>query len=279
MTVKELINSCGITPNKALGQNFLVNTCAIESIVAAAEINGKNVLEIGPGLGSVTFELNKYAKSVLAVELDKAMVDALTSMHSEFSNPDCLEIINADFLKVSDSLLEEKLGEDFVVVANLPYYVTTPICMKLLQSGLQIQAMVLMMQKEASERFFAKCGTKLYAPAAILTDYLYNVSKILDLSPDSYYPQPEINSIVLKFVSKNSPLELIAPLSKILKAAFANRRKTIQNNIMSLGVNKQEAQALLIDAGLACNMRAEQITTAEYIRLTELIISRNMLKA
>lgn len=271
MQIKELLTQYSITPNKALGQNFLADSQAVTAIIDSAKIDNKNVLEIGPGLGSLTLELNRRASKLLAVELDKAMVSALTTMQGSFPKPADLEILNADFLKVGDKLLTEKLGNSFCVVANLPYYVTTPICMKLLQSGIDIQSMTLMMQKEAATHFVAKKGTKQYGPCSVLSSYLYSIETVIELSPASYYPQPEVNSIVLKFTSKGSDLAKVQGLSRLLKASFANRRKTILNNIQALCDSKAKALELLEKANIAPTARAEQLELADYLKLLDVI--------
>lgn len=269
MSIKEQIEKYGVTPNKALGQNFLINEDAIFSIVSAARAENKNVLEIGAGLGAITRGLNERAKKTLVVEIDKAMVDALYSM--PWSHPENLRILHADFLNVSDDVIRDELGDDFCVVANLPYYVTTPICMKLLTCGFDIESMTLMMQTEAAQRFTAKPCSKLYTPLAVLTDSQYTVSSVLSTSPSDYYPQPEVYSKVIRLERKERDLSQVKPLARVLKAAFSMRRKTLQNNIMTLGFDKNKAAELLKRADIACERRAETLTTDEFLRLTRVV--------
>ena len=267
MDIKSQLKQYNIIPNKALGQNFLADEAAVNTIIASAEIEGKNVLEIGAGMGALTHRLNALAKKLLVVEIDKAMVDVLSSM--AWSNPENIKIIHSDFLKVSDETLYDELGDDFCVVANLPYYITTPVCMKLLQSGLPIESMTLMMQKEAAVRFTAPANSKLYSPLAVLIEYLYNTEEIMELTPASYYPQPDVNSTVLSLSSKKSDLSCVKPLSRILKAAFATRRKTIQNNLLSLGLTKTEAAELLNSVNIPCSARAEQLSVNDFLHITQ----------
>lgn len=264
MDIKGVLSAEGIVPNKALGQNFLTDSAAIEAITEAAETEGGNVLEIGAGLGALTHAINARAKKMLVVEIDRTMVDFLRK--SEWENEDSIEIIHADFLKVSDAVLEEKLGT-FRVVANLPYYVTTPIVMKLLKSALPIQSMTLMMQREAAEHFVAEPGTKLYSPLAVLTEYLFTVQTVLELSPQSYYPQPEVYSTVLHFEAKGADLSKVKLLSRVLTAAFSMRRKTIRNNLCNLGISKDEAGAILERCKIAENARAEQLTLTDFLEI------------
>lgn len=267
MDIKKRLLELGITPNKALGQNFLVDDKAIVSIVSTADIEGKNVLEIGPGLGALTVELNRLARRLLAVELDTTMIKALSSI--PFPRPESIAFINADFLKVGNEDICSHLTQSFCVVANLPYYVTTPICLKLLQSGLNIESMTLMMQKEAAERFTAGKGSKVYGAASILTDYLYTVDTVIELAPSSYYPQPDVHSVVLHFASKGSDISVVPSLSRVLKAAFSARRKTMLNNVMSLGVDKRTAADILMRANISTQVRAEQLETNDFLRLAE----------
>ena len=267
MDIKERLSVLGITPNKALGQNFLSDDLQIAVIIGAADVACKNVLEIGPGLGSLTIDLNRIAKKLLAVELDKSMVNALQTMHDCFENPESLEIMNADFLKVDDSVLYEKLGDGFCVVANLPYYITTPVCMKLLQSGLFIESMTLMMQKEAAARFTAKCSTKQYSPLTVLANYLYDITEVTELSPQCYYPQPDVSSVVLHLRSKGSDLSVVKSLSRILKITFSARRKTVQNNLSMSGLDKENALYVLENAGIDPKCRAEQLEICDFLRL------------
>lgn len=265
MDIKEKLAKYNISPNKALGQNFLADENAVAKIIAAADIKGKCVLEIGPGLGALTHELNALSDKLLAVEIDQAMVDALCSQDWERS--DSIRILHSDFLKLDDADIVNYLGECFSVVANLPYYITTPICMKLLQSGLHIETATLMMQKEAALRFTAPVGSKLYGPLTILSDYLFNISEALELSPASYYPQPDVHSIVLKLTYNGADMSLVKPLSRILKTAFSMRRKTIQNNLTGLGISKTQAADMLAAANISCSKRAEQLSTEDYLRL------------
>ena len=265
MDVKSELSLYGIVPNKALGQNFLADERAVCAILDAADVGDKNVLEIGPGLGALTIPLSKTAKKVLAVEIDKRMAEILQKKTADMQN---VEIINADFLKVGNEVLSEKLGT-FCVVANLPYYVTTPIAMKLLCSGLDIQSMTLMMQREAAVHFTAGKGTKQYSPLCLMCEYLYNISEVTELSPQSYYPQPDVYSKVLHFASNGADLTRVKSLSRILTAAFSMRRKTIQNNLCNLGISKAEVKKLLDECGIEAGRRAEQLDLNDFLKIAD----------
>ncbi|MBO4563776.1 MAG: ribosomal RNA small subunit methyltransferase A [Clostridia bacterium] len=261
-TARELLTEYGLTPNKALGQNFLVDEEAIERIVSAAAGPGLPVLEIGPGLGALTAPLAESGLPIAAVELDAAMCGVLSS-----ALPENAAVINADFLKADLGLIHEKLGGgEISVVGNLPYYITSPICMRLLTEGLPIRRMTLMMQKEAADRFTAEPGDKNYGPLTVLAQLLYSIRQELSLSPASYFPQPEVSSCVL--VLDRSGFSLPAPLPRLLKSAFAMRRKTLLNNLSAMGMTKTAAAELIEKAGLPPSVRAEALRPEDFVRLS-----------
>ena len=164
---KEMIKKLGLTPNKALGQNFLIDTEAISRIAVLADCQGENVLEIGPGLGALTSALSEKAKNLLAVEIDRTLVGILAD---EFADKRSVQLICSDFLKVPPAKISDAFGgEPFTVAANLPYYITSPICMRLIESGLPVKRMVLMVQVEAAERFFAAPRDVYYGPLSIVS--------------------------------------------------------------------------------------------------------------
>lgn len=263
--VKDAIAEYGLKPNKALGQNFLTDEAAIGRIVSNAVSPGLPILEIGPGLGAITRPLAESGLPLIAVELDSVLCGIL-----ETGLPENAKVINADFLKSDLKKIHEELGGgEIVAVGNLPYYITSPICMRLIQSGLPIKRMVLMMQKEASNRFTAGPGDKNYVPLTVLSSYLFDVSPLFELSPASYFPQPEVSSAVLCFDRKKKALP--EGFSSLVKCAFAMRRKTLLNNLSALGLSKAETSALIERAGLSPSSRAETLSVADFARLAELI--------
>lgn len=259
---RDLITEYGLTPNKALGQNFLVDDSATELIVRTAAEPGLALLEIGPGLGALTFPLAETGLPLAAVELDKALAQILRGRL-----PERVHILNADFLKVRDAELAALPGfsEGVSVAANLPYYVTSPICMRLVLSELPVRRMTLMMQKEAAERFLAGPHDKNYVPLTVLAQWLFDVTPILELSPASYWPQPDVSSAVLRF--DRSENELPAAMPRLVKAAFAMRRKTLVNNLCALGLTKSVAAELLGAAGISPGARAEELSPEDFARL------------
>lgn len=264
--IKRQLQSYRLVPNKALGQNFLADDAAVARIADAACASALPVLEIGPGLGALTAALVARAPCVAAVELDAAMVDAL--LH-EFEGDAKLEIIHADFLKFDLEKYVKTAGA-YCAAGNLPYYATTPICMRLLTCPILPERMVLMVQKEAAARFTAKTGTKLYGPLAALLRVYYNGGTLMTLSPASFYPQPEVDSAVLTFARKGDA-RASAALPKLLEAAFSMRRKTLLNNLRSAGMKREEIVALLTDLNIPENARPEQIAPELFAALAERI--------
>lgn len=253
---KELLQKFGLTPNRALGQNFLADEAAARSIAETA-CEGMPVLEIGPGLGALTGELLRLAPSVVAVEIDARMAEALSA---EFAGEERLEIVRADFLKVDMAALYGRLGE-FTVAANLPYYVTTPICMRLMVAE-GVRSMTLMMQREAALRLAAAPRDRVYGPLSVLTQYYFEVSEVMALPPAAYYPQPEVESVVLRLASRNA--ERLEALPMLLEAAFSMRRKTIANNLKRIGISDGRLKELCEKCGFLPQDRAETLTVAQF---------------
>lgn len=261
---KRDIEGYGLKPNKALGQNFLMDERAVERIVGAAAEPGLPVIEIGPGLGALTLPIAEKGLRLAAVELDSRLAEILAGKLESYPEA---RVIKGDVLKTDLAALFP--GEETTVAGNLPYYVTTPICERLLTSALPVKRMVLMMQKEAAERFFARPGDKNYGPVTVLADLLYDIETVLELGPGSYYPQPEVSSAVLVFNRNGASCPKLLP--RLLKAAFAMRRKTLYNNLPAMGLTKQQAESVIARAGLGEKVRAEAVDTAGFVRLAELI--------
>lgn len=265
--LKQKLDYFGLTPNKALGQNFLADDAAAKEIAHLACKSGLPVLEIGPGLGALTEYLVQDAPCVAAVEIDKAMVEALKSECAPCTH---LHIIHRDFLKLEEREITAILGESFAVAANLPYYITTPICMRLLCFNAHIESLTLMLQKEAAERFYATPRSRNYTPLSVLANLYYNIESVILLSPQSYYPQPDVDSLVLHLARKKDAAQ-IPLLPNLLNAAFAMRRKTLANNLRAMGFGKEDAQALLSQSEIPFNARAEELEPHTFVKLCEAI--------
>lgn len=261
-TIEQQLAKFCLTPNRALGQNFLADENAALRIAQAACRQDLPALEIGPGLGALTGALLGAAARVTAVELDAAMVGALRGMFGEEKR---LNLIHQDFLKFDLDSYAREAGA-YCVAGNLPYYITTPICMKLLRAQALPERMALMVQREAGERFFAPPCTRLYGPLAVLAQLYYECSVLFTLSPAQYYPQPEVESAVILLARReHAPHD--PSLAHFLEAAFAMRRKTLTNNLRAAGFEREAVRAAFERCGIGENARAEQLAPAVFAAL------------
>lgn len=219
--IKQLLAQRGMSPNKALGQNFLISAERIGQILNAAAPDGARVLEIGPGCGALTEGLCARAANVVAVEKDAAMAQLLR----ESLPADCLTVVTGDFLQVDVPAL--MACDDWIAVGNLPYYVTTPIVEKLI--ALAPQTMTLMVQSEAAERFFARPGGRVYGPVAVVAQACYRPERICEAGPSCFWPAPEVSSTVVRLSRRQDTTPEPAELLAFCKMIFALRRKTLRN--------------------------------------------------
>ena len=260
-----ILNKYNITANKSLGQNFLINDDVINTIVDSAQINKEDlIIEIGPGLGTLTSKLLEKAKKVICIELDKRMIKILQNRFSLYNN---FELINEDILKVNlKEIIEKELRniQKVKIVANLPYYITTPIIMKLLEDKLNIESITVMIQKEVAKRLTAKPGEKLSGAITYAVNYYSDPEEIIVVPNSSFIPEPEVESEVIKLNLRSTP-----PISvkdeelffKFIKASFMQRRKTFVNGITNSGLmKKEEIKELLKKVGLEENVRGENLT-------------------
>ena len=276
---KFLLNKYKLKANKSLGQNFLINKEVLETIVNSAQI-GENdlVIEIGPGLGTLTEFLLEKAKKVICVELDTNMVEVLNDRFLLYKN---LEIINQDVLKLDlNTIIEnEKKSqkiENVKIVANLPYYITTPIVMKLLEDRLDIESITIMIQKEVADRLIEKPGGKNCGTITYSIYYYSEPEGIMEVDKSSFIPEPEVTSKVLKLKIRKTPyIEVKNPqtMFKIIKSAFLQRRKTLLNTLVLNNIfeNKEQATKAFEKIGLDLNVRGEKLTLEEFAKLSEQI--------
>lgn len=268
-----------LAPSKGLGQNFLVDEEVIEQIVLGSEIDGHSlVIEIGPGTGVLTCPMAETAGKVIAVEIDERLIEPLRVKTFSYGN---VEIINEDILKVNlNEIINENLANTDLnnvrIVGNLPYYITTPIIMKLLEMKTKANSITVMIQKEVGERISATPGTKLSGPITYGTHYYAEVSKIVDVDRESFYPIPNVDSMVLKFTilaerpvnPKNEKL-----FFSCIKAGFSQRRKTLLNSMMTLdGYSKEDVVKALRKTGIETNRRAETLSMQEFADLSDAIL-------
>lgn len=247
--VKALLARFGLSPNRGLGQNFLVDGDKAAAIAEAACPDGSPVLEIGPGLGALTKPLLERAQRVCAVEIDPALCQALQAL---FGQDPRFTLLQGDFLKADLEAIQTILGSPFSVAANLPYYVTTPICLRLLSWGLPIPRMALMAQAECADRFFAQPGSRQYGPLAVLAQYYYQPRALFSLSPADYYPQPGVDSQVVVLESRRLPF--LPHFAGFLQQAFAMRRKTLRNNLK--GYSSLDEALTSLDISPGCRAEA-----------------------
>ena len=277
---KTIMKKYGIKANKDLGQNFLINNEVVENIINSSEVSEEDlIIEIGPGLGTLTKELLKKAGKVICIELDKKMIKILKERFISYSN---LEIINDDVLKVNlKELINKYKGHDNIkkvkIVANLPYYITTPIIMKLLEDKLDIESITVMIQKEVADRLIDIPGGK-YTGAITYTIFYYCESeKIVEVPSDSFIPEPDVTSEVIKMKLRNKPaVEIENPkvMFMIIKSAFMQRRKTLLNALTNTQVfaSKQEGLKILKKLNLDENVRAENLSIQDYANIAKEIL-------
>ena len=272
-TVRELLTRHGFTFSKALGQNFLINPSVCPRMAQAAVNGGDNVgvLEIGPGIGVLTNELCKLARRVVAVELDKRLIPVLEETLSEYDN---LRVINADVMELDlNKLIEEEFGGmDVVVCANLPYYITSPIIMKLLEDRLPVKTITVMVQKEAAQRLSAAPGSRDSSAITVAVSYYAEAQTLFGVSAGSFMPAPKVDSAVIQLTLREPSMKPRdeAAMFKVIRAAFAQRRKTVLNSLSSsLGLDKSAVSDILVSVGVDPSVRAERLTLDDFIRISD----------
>lgn len=252
-----------IKMSKKLGQNFLIKRGIVDEIVHAAELTvGEPVLEVGPGIGTLTQGLAQSGADVTAIELDRRLLEVLDTTLASYDN---VRIIHGDVLKLDvPTIMNHK---PFKVVANLPYYITTPIIMSLLESKLPIERLVVMVQKEVALRMIAKPGTKDYGALSVAVQYYTEPDIVLDVPPKSFLPAPAVTSSVIRCVLRDKPpVDVIDEklFFRVVKAGFAQRRKTFSNTMKTTGLTRDRIEELLAKANIDGERRGETFTLQEF---------------
>ena len=252
-----------IKMSKKLGQNFLIKRGIVDEIVHAAELTpGEPVLEVGPGIGTLTQGLAQSGTDVTAIELDRRLLEVLDTTLASYDN---VRIVHGDVLKLDvPTIMNHK---PFKVVANLPYYITTPIIMSLLESKLPIERLVVMVQKEVALRMVAKPGTKDYGALSVAVQYYTEPDIVLDVPPKSFLPAPAVTSSVIRCVLRDKPpVDVIDEklFFRVVKAGFAQRRKTFANTMKTTGLSKDRIEELLAKANIDGQRRGETFTLQEF---------------
>ena len=273
----ELINILGgfdFKFSKSLGQNFLTDRNILDKIIEKSNINQNvNVLEIGPGAGTLTRELCMKAKKVVSVEIDKTLIPVLNYIMNEFQN---FILINDDIMKINlKNLIKEQFGnEKFVVAANLPYYITTPVIMTFFENDFNIDSLILMIQKEVADRIAARPGTKEYGALTIGTGFYAKNEIICSAPPHCFFPQPKVSSVVIKLEKYEKPPYSVnnkEMFFKIVKSIFSQRRKTLVNSLSGspfIKCEKEKIISILNDMGLDEKIRGEKLDIEALVELS-----------
>lgn len=266
-----------ITAQKRFGQNFLTDEKILEKIVDAADITKDDlVLEIGPGTGALTGKLCERAGAVRAVEIDKKLIPVLEETLSGFDN---LKIINSDIMKEDLNSLfadDEKKYRDRKIAANLPYYITTPVLMKILESHLPVSSVTVMIQKEVADRIKAGPGTKDYGSLSLAVQYYSKPHVVVNVPPECFFPRPGVGSVVLKMeIYEDKPVktENEELMFRLIRAAFNQRRKTLVNavkNYEGLDFNRDEIEEAVKKIGKKVNVRGEELSLSEFAKMADL---------
>ena len=274
---KYLIKKYKIKANKNLGQNFLVDDEALQDIANGANIQKDDlVIEIGPGLGSLTQILLEKAKKVICIELDKKMVQIIKERFVAYNN---IEIINEDVLKIDlKKIIQDSQIENVKIVANLPYYITTPIIMKLVENDLGIDSITVMIQKEVAERLIAIPGEKETGAITYTVYYYCEGEKIREVENTCFIPEPEVTSEVINLKLRKEPAVKVKDkkvMFNIIKSAYMQRRKTLVNSLCNVGVFKSKEQGIdmLKKIGLREDIRPENLSIEDFARLTDIFLN------
>ena len=267
---RHILKAFDLHASKRLGQNFLINPSVVKAIVSTAEIEeGDRVLEIGPGIGTLTQGLAEAGANVTAVEMDKKLPAVLAETLKGYDN---VRIVQGDILKTN---IPELMGDEpYKVVANLPYYITTPIIMTLLEKRLPITRIVTMVQREVADRMTARPGGQDYGSLSVAVQYYTEPELSLDVPPTSFYPSPAVDSAVMDCVVREKPPVAVRDermFFLVVRASFAQRRKTHGNAIQGVGITREMAHAALERAGIDPQRRGETLTLDEFARLADAI--------
>ena len=278
----EILKKYKIRADKSLGQNFLVNDDVIDKIIEASNISENDlIIEIGPGLGVLTNRLLEKCNNVVAVELDKRMVKIIEErFYKNISNN--LEIINDDILKVDlSNLIQTKKQKSNIksvkIVANLPYYISTPIIMKLLEQKLQIDEIIVMVQKEVAERLIAQTGTRLSGAITYAVEYFAEASKVIEVPKESFIPSPKVESEVIKLkVRKTHKIEVKDEklLFDIIQKSFTQRRKTLANALVNYNISKSKSdvEKMFKTLEIDINARGENLTLEQFAKIANYLL-------
>jgi 16S rRNA (adenine1518-N6/adenine1519-N6)-dimethyltransferase len=268
---KEIINHFNFRFNKNFGQNFLINEEVLGKTIESMDLNMDScVIEIGPGIGTLTQEMARRCKRVVAIEIDDSLIPVLSETLSGFEN---VKIIHNDALKVDfNKLIEEEGLTNVKIAANLPYYVTTPVMTKIFTEKPNIESIVIMIQKEAAERITAKPNTDEYGVISALVQYNAEVEKVCKVPPSSFIPQPRVESVVIKIIPRSEPAVKVADENlffRIIKSSFNMRRKTLWNVLKQSGLSEEAMNEAFNSSGIDPKRRGETLSLEEFGKLSD----------
>lgn len=278
MNIKEILKRKNFTFEKKYGQNFLTDVNLLSSIVDRSGVDENSiVVEIGVGAGTLTSQIAKKVKKVYGFEVDKKLKPVLDETLSSYDN---VEIIFEDIMKVETSKIEEMIGTNYTVIANLPYYITTPILMKFIEEGQKVDAVIVTVQKEVAERICAKSGTSDYGAITATINAVSDTSIIEYIDRSMFYPIPNVDSAVCKIVLNKDKFYIkdINAFRKLVKTSFIMRRKTLVNNLMKgYNLSRQVCEEILTSLGLDINVRGEYLSSKEFIDLLHILLEKGFL--
>ena len=273
MNLNDRLKKHHITLQKKYGQNFIGDPALLERIATVCDWQpGDRALEIGPGAGTLTRAIAREAEEVLAVEIDRRLAPLLEETLADCAN---VHLVFTDALKADlDALMRDTLGWDgrYKLIANLPYYITTPLIMHVLEGSEKVSELVIMVQKEVGERLCAAPGSKAYGAVTVMVQYAATVARAFDVGRHAFVPAPEVDSTILHLIPyEKRPIQAQsdAVLRRVVKAAFSQRRKTLRNSLSSLGCDKALIRQALETAGIEDSRRAETLSVAEFVALAD----------
>ncbi len=269
----EIIQKYNFVFQKRFGQNFLIDENIIRKIIDASEITNEDlVIEIGPGIGTLTQYIAERAGEVVAIEIDKALIPVLEETLKDWPN---VTIINQDILKIDlrKLITDRNKGQPAKIIANLPYYITTPIIMKVLEEQIPVSSMIFMMQKEVAERIEAAPGTKEYGALSLAVNYYSEISHVSEVPPNCFIPRPNVSSRVICMKKYEKPpvrAENEELLFRLIRASFNQRRKTFANSVRNaLSYDREKTEEILVQMGLPPNIRGEALTLNQFTQIAD----------
>ena len=271
MDIKQLLKEMGFRFNKQFGQNFLTDENLLNNICIDAEIDGGTVLEIGAGAGTLTRVLSKHAEKVIAFEIDRNLVKVLNITLADCKN---VRVVMADVMRYKMPELEALCGNSYRVVANIPYYLTSPLIMRFVEEAQNVTSLTLTIQKEVAERLAAKPSTKDYGAITVGVNAVADVEITRVLPRDLFYPQPNVDSAVVRIDFKRNKFDISNPIlfRKVVRVSFAMRRKTLINNLaVGFAISKQQAEQILTECNLPISCRGEELSVEQFVQLYKTI--------